>query len=40
MNREILKWIKSWDKIVFGNETNNNTLDQKVILLSGPPGIF
>jgi len=46
-NREVLKWLKQWDGMVFGRPTTVGTGDfkktvqrpeQQVLLLSGPPG--
>ncbi|GMH45142.1 hypothetical protein BSKO_13099 [Bryopsis sp. KO-2023] len=47
MNRDVIKWMKAWDPVVFGKKGRNSNLtngadrqppESKVILLSGPPG--
>ena len=48
-NREVLSWLKSWDKAVFGKPAPPSSLppttdphhrpERKILLLSGPPGL-
>lgn len=51
INREVLRWLKSWDKIVFDLEPsqksrkgrrdkgNAKVPEHRILLISGPPGI-
>ena len=50
INREVLRWLKSWDKIVFDQDTRQGgkgakgqagkglTPEHRILLISGPPG--
>jgi hypothetical protein len=43
MNREVLKWIKHWDRVVFQNASTKPNEDsrpeKKILLMYGDPGI-
>ena len=40
INREVLKWLKSWDGVVFGKGgLNKAPPEKKVLLMSGGPGL-
>ena len=50
INREVLRWLKSWDKLVFNYDPrqararnqkpgkNNGVPEHRILLISGPPG--
>lgn len=51
INREVLRWLKSWDKLVFDYDptqargrnqksgTSSGVPEHRILLVSGPPGI-
>ena len=50
INREVLRWLKSWDKLVFNHISppeharkqnpgkGNGVPEHRILLISGPPG--
>lgn len=39
-NREVLKWLKAWDACVFRGAPPPPNPEQRILLLSGPPGVL